>query len=394
MAVVTRDTDRRRLGEAQRIVIKLGTGVVTHDGVRLALGRVHGLVEDLASVRRDQKEVVLVSSGAVGLGMRQLGITERPRSLGMRQACAAVGQGHLIAIYTQAFAQLGLTTAQVLLTQSDLGNRDHALCLRTTMMRLLELGTIPILNENDSVSVRELIEHRASEGEPSAPLAFGDNDGLSARLAVAIDADLLVLLTDVDGLYTANPASDPRAERIRELEAIDEATLSTTAGRSLGGTGGMTSKLRAAHLASSAGIHTLIASGATSRVLARSLAGEDLGTIVWAPTPRSPRRQAIAVGRNHGGALIVREAAIHSLGQSDSSLLPTEVLRIEGRFERGDVVEIRDPSGRVHGRGLANYGSEDCTALAGHPSSEIDRILGFRGYEGLVSRDNLVLTDV
>src|SRR5690606_34770339 len=210
LAAVNATADRRSLAQARRIVIKLGTGVVTHDGVRLALGRLHGLVEEFAELRKQGKEVLVVSSGAVGLGMRQLGLRERPASLGMRQACAAVGQGHLIALYTQAFAQLGLTAAQVLLTQGDLGNRDHALCLRTTLTRLLELGTVPILNENDSVSVRELIEYWDASGveNPGAPRrikAFGDNDGLSARVAVAVDADLLVLLTDVDGLYSGNP---------------------------------------------------------------------------------------------------------------------------------------------------------------------------------------------
>ncbi|MBC8069590.1 MAG: glutamate 5-kinase, partial [Deltaproteobacteria bacterium] len=239
---------RAALGDARRIVVKLGTRVVTHDGIELAAGRVHALVEELARLRKRGLEIVLVSSGAVGMGMRVLALHERPRSLGLRQACAAVGQGHLIGLYTQAFAQLGVTAAQVLLTQDDLADRDRALCLRTTLMRLLELGALPILNENDSVSVRELIEVRVADGGQGPEVAFGDNDGLSARVARAIDADLLVLLTDVDGLFTANPALDPQAERIAALVGVDGDDVLRTRGTSDGGTGGMASKLAAAKL--------------------------------------------------------------------------------------------------------------------------------------------------
>src|SRR4051812_22330137 len=219
---------RRALADAHRIVVKLGTHVVTHDGVELALGRLMGLVESMARLRHAGREVVLVSSGAVGMGMRVLGLKERPRSLGLRQACAAVGQGHLMGVYTQAFAQLGVTAAQGLLTQEDLADRDRALCLRTTLMRLLELGAVPVLNENDSVSVRELVEYRRAQEPPRAgagdghAAGFGDNDGLSARVAVSLDADLLVLLTNVGGLYTANPKNDPGAARLAELGAVDD----------------------------------------------------------------------------------------------------------------------------------------------------------------------------
>jgi glutamate 5-kinase len=219
---VHEDRPRARLCDAQRIVVKLGTHVVTHDGLEFALGRVFALVESLARLRRAGKDVVVVSSGAVGLGRRVLGLDRRELSLGLRQACAAAGQGRLISLYTQAFGQLEVEVAQVLLTADDLGDPDRALCLRTTLLRLLELEAVPILNENDSVSTREIVERRASEGEgeggePSVPV-FGDNDGLSARVAVAIDADLLLLLTDVDGVYTANPRDDPSARRIPVLE--------------------------------------------------------------------------------------------------------------------------------------------------------------------------------
>jgi glutamate 5-kinase len=373
-----------------RIVVKLGTGVITHDGRRLALGRLSSLIEDLAGVMRDGREVLLVSSGAVGLGMRVLGLSERPTSLGLRQACAAVGQGRLISLYAHAFGQMGVDVAQVLLTQSDLSDRDRALCVRTTLTRLLELGVLPILNENDSVSVRELIEYR---GDDSSETGFGDNDGLSARVAIALDADLLVLLTNVDGLCTADPATDPRAERIRWLD-VDDARSPQTVGTARGGTGGMTSKLAAAREAAGAGVVTLIASGDEPNVVGRALGGEDIGTVV-APRARRPsRRRHIAVRAPQQGALIVNDGAIAALTGNKASLLPIGVLGVEGSFARGDVVEVRDGSGRVHGRGLVNYDADSCRILAGHHSSEIDRLLGFRGYDALITRDNLVLGDV
>jgi glutamate 5-kinase len=382
---------RAALAQAERIVVKLGTGVVTHNGIELALGRVSAIVEDLARLHRAGKTVVLVSSGAVGMGMRALGVTERPASLGLRQAFAAVGQGHLISLYNEAFTHVGVTAAQVLLTQEDLGDRDRALCVRTTLMRLLELGTLPILNENDSVSVRELIEHA---GGPDEPPAFGDNDGLSARVAVALDADLLVLMTDVDGLWTSNPRDDPQAKRIAELHGIDEVTRQRASGRSAGGTGGMASKLEAAEVATASGTTVLIVDGAMPGALPRALAGEDVGTAIWPATPRPARRRSIAFATSHRGALIVNEGALRALTTHKASLLPIGVVDVDGDFARGDVVEVRDRSGRVHGRGIVNYDARACSALAGHHSSEIARILGVGGYDALITRDNLVLSEV
>lgn len=386
--------ERGDLAAARRVVVKLGTAVVTHDGLELALGRLHGVVEELGRLHRDGREPLLVSSGAVGMGTRALGLGERPTSLGMRQACAAVGQGHLMALYTQAFAQLGLVTAQVLLTQEDLADRDRALCLRTTLLRLLQLRAVPVLNENDSVSVRELVEHRRTQGEDALEeAAFGDNDGLSARVAVALDADLLVLMTNVDGLFTANPAHDPKATRIAEHVGVDARLDALASGRSSGGTGGMASKLEAARLATEAGCTVLIVDGTQPEALSRALAGEDLGTVLWPTSPRRARRRQIATDR-HQGALVVNEGAIAALTKRKASLLPIGVLRVEGEFSSGEVVEVRDASGRVHGRGIVNYDADACRALTGRHSSEIDRILGWRGYDALVTRDNLVLGEV
>lgn len=381
---------RPLLGQARRLVVKLGTAVVTRDGFELALGRLYGIVEELGRLHREGASIMLVTSGAVGMGTRVLGLPSRPSSLGLRQACAAVGMGHLMALYTQAFAQMGVVAAQVLLTQEDLADRDRALCLRTTLLRLLELRALPVLNENDSVSVRELVEHRGAGGQP----AFGDNDGLSARVAVALDADLLVLMTNVDGLYTANPTVDPSATRIPERVGVPAELDALASGRSAGGTGGMASKLEAARLCTEAGCPVLILDGTRPGALGRALAGEDTGTVLWPQSPRRARRRHIAIGRAHQGALVVNPGALAALTERKASLLPIGVLRVEGEFLRGDVVEIRDGSGRVFGRGVVNYDADACRALAGQHSDEIDRILGYRGYDAVVTRDNLVLGEV
>lgn len=251
---------RLEIGASRRVVVKMGTAVVTHDGVEIALGRVTSIVEQLAHWHRRGLQPVLVSSGSIGLGATDLGLSERPRSLGMRQACAAVGQGHLINFYRQAFGQLGIKVAQVLLTNEDLADRDRALCFRTTMLRLIELGVVPILNENDSVSVRELLE---ADGNSQEDTVFGDNDGLSARVATSIDADLLVLLTDVDGVFNRNPTVDPTAKRFSNLEVdrfVEINTEEVGEGTSHG-TGGMGSKVDAAVWACNHGVTTLIANG-------------------------------------------------------------------------------------------------------------------------------------
>jgi glutamate 5-kinase len=386
---------RKHLADAHRIVVKVGTHVVMHDGVELALGRIMEIVEGLARLRKAGREIVLVSSGAVGMGMRVLGLKERPRSLGLRQACAAVGQGHLMSLYTDAFARFDVTAAQVLLTQEDLADRDRALNLRTTLMRLLELGAIPVLNENDSVSIAELVEHRRAQAgataAAAAPAGFGDNDGLSARVAVSLDADLLVLLTNVGGLYTANPRVDATATRIPELSGVDDAARARADGVSGGGTGGMASKLEAARLASAEGTAVLIAGGADTRVIERTLAGEDIGTLIAVASRRPARIRHIAVGARQRGALVVNDGALRALVSEKASLLPIGVVGVEGTFDKGDVVEIRDGSGRVHGRGLVNYPADACRKLAGRHSEDIDAVLGWRGYDALITRDNLVM---
>lgn len=423
--MVGRGEARLLVAAAERIVVKLGTQVVTHNGVDFALGRIFGIVEEIGALHKEGKQVLLVSSGAVGMGMRELGIdaADSPLSLGMRQACAAVGQGRLMGLYAEAFGHLGIRCAQVLLSQDDIADRERALCLRTTLMRLLELGVVPILNENDSVSVRELIEERDA-GSPAAdpahsdigdgaagttvvdlenqhpngpqatPSAFGDNDGLSAAVAININADLLLLLTNVPGLFDKNPQVHADARRIDSLVGIPPEVLSyASSAASAGGSGGMSSKVRAAQVVSDAGGHAVIASGDEPRIISRILAGEAVGTLISPPVQRKSRHRHIA-STARCGALVVNKGALEAMSTRKASLLPIGLVAVEGDFKHGEVVEIRDEHGRVHGRGLVNYAAADCRKLIGRHSSDIDKILGWRGYNALITRINVVLGQV
>lgn len=379
---------RDALVSAKRIVVKAGTNVVMQDDGGLALSRLYGLIESVARLRHAGREVLVVSSGAVGLGTMRLGLPAKPKTLAAKQAAAAVGQGRLMALYADAFEKLGLVAAQVLLTEEDFTSRERYLNLSATLEELFKLGVVPILNENDTVSTVEL---KPQEGR--SPV-FGDNDRLSALVASKTSADLLVLLTDVDGLYTANPRVDPGAQRIPYLERVDDDSLARAIGGSAGGTGGMRSKLDAARFANEGGVDVLIANGYQAGVLDHALAGHDVGTFVPTPERRPERLRQIALTRRCEGALILNEGAVMALTERKASLLPIGVTAVEGDFAVGSVVELRDASGRVRGRGLVNYASDACRQLAGHHSREIDRILGWRGYDALVTRDNLVLGDV
>jgi glutamate 5-kinase len=272
----------KRIPAARRVVVKVGTNVVMRDDGALALGRIYGLIESVASARRQGKEVLLVSSGAVGLGVQRLGLPERPKLLASKQACAAIGQGRLMSMYEQGFEKLGLLTAQVLLTGDDFRSAERYRNLRATLDRLLELGTVPVLNENDAVSTREL------ETRDHGRAVFGDNDELSALVATKLAADLLVILSDVDGLFTANPARNSRAKRIPRVNEVTPEVEALADGGGARGRGGMATKLRAAHLATKGGVVAVIANGRVPGILDAVLSGGDVGT-VFLPAPRRGR---------------------------------------------------------------------------------------------------------
>jgi len=362
---------------ARRIVIKLGTRVVTHDDGRLALSRLYSVVEAAAALRRAGRDVLIVSSGAVGLGIEALGFEARPTELADLQACAAVGQSRLMSMYGEGFARLDVVCGQVLLTQSDFDDRDRYLNLRATLLALLRSGVVPVINENDAVATEEL---RFMPGEERP--VFGDNDGLSALVATKLDADLLVLLTDVDGLHARDPRQDPSAPLIHTWERDDvDAGAGTGAGR-----GGMGSKLAAAQVAARSGCHAVIANGRVDGALRRVLNGDVEGTWFPAASALGARRRWIAFATAPRGVLHLDDGAVRALRERGASLLAAGVRSVDGDFERGDVVELRTMDGAVVGRGMVHCGADAARRWAAG-----ERPDGVRNHHALVHRDQLAL---
>ena len=332
------------MASARRVVVKVGTAVVARQAGGVALGRLGHLVEVLAQLRAEGREVVLVSSGAVGLGVSKLGLPRRPKGVVELQACAAVGQGVLMSLYDTFFGRLGLAPAQVLLTEHDFHERKRVVSLAATLEKLLALGSVPIVNENDVVSASQLS-------------IFGDNDRLAALVASHLDGDALVLLSDVDALYT-KPPSDPGAERLSVFEGEDV----TIGALSAGGRGGMGAKVEAARVAARAGVTTVIASGVRHGALERVLAGHDEGTVFPAAAGLSRRRRWIAFSTAPQGRMEVNGGARTALTERHASLLAPGVLGIEGAFAAGAVVQIVH-EGAVFARGVVRVGSDELRAL-------------------------------
>jgi glutamate 5-kinase len=372
---------RPPVAASRRVVVKLGTRVLTHDDGRLALGRVFSLVEALADLRRARQEVILVSSGAVGLGQGALQLEESPRDLALRQACAAVGQSRLMGLYEEGFSRLGLVCAQVLLSQGDFSDRLRYLNLRNTFSRLLELGVIPVVNENDAVATDELAWVEGGERP-----VFGDNDRLSALVATKLGADLLVLLTDVAGVYAADPRQDPDAELLARVDDVASLAGATSGAASSASRGGMQSKVAAAEIAARSGCEVVIASGREPERLVALVEGERVGTWFPAKAGLPARRRWIAFASAPRGALHLDAGAVRALRAGKASLLAPGVARIEGQFEQGDVVELRDASGTLVGRGLVS-----CDAAQAERWRAGQAPAGTRNHDALVHRDHLVL---
>jgi glutamate 5-kinase len=367
------------LAAARRIVVKVGSSLVTNDGRGLDHAAVARWAAEIAELKRQRREVVLVSSGAIAEGMQRLGWLVRPHAIHELQAAAAVGQMGLVQAYETAFAQYGLRTAQVLLTHEDLADRRRYLNARSTLITLLALGVIPIINENDTVITDEI--------------RFGDNDTLGALVTNLIEADTLVLLTDQPGLYTADPRKDAAATLVRTGRAGDPA-LETIAGGigSVIGRGGMLTKVLAARRAARSGASTIIACGREPDVLTRLAAGEALGTALIAEAVSlAARKQWLADHVRLAGMLRLDEGAVRALARGGKSLLPIGVVGVEGMFERGEVVGCFGPDGREIARGLVNYGAQEALRNMRRPSSEIEAILGYIDEPELIHRDNLVL---
>lgn len=364
------------------IVVKIGTSSLTKADGTLALSTIAALVETLTNLRRQGCGVVLVTSGAVGVGCARLGLTERPRTMALKQAVAAVGQGRLMRVYDDMFTTLQQPIAQVLLTRSTFGERTSYVNAYNTFKELLRLGVIPIVNENDTVAVEEL--------------KFGDNDTLSALVASLIEADWLFLLTDVDRLYSADPRSFPDAQPIslvNRMEELEELQVKTGDRGSQWGTGGMVTKITAARIATSAGVRTAIANGRLPSNIEKILQGEPIGT-QFEPQPRTDnaRKRWIAHGLVPAGKLYLDNGAIAAICFAGKSLLAAGIAKVEGEFQASDAVGLCDIAGREVARGIVNYSSSELQLIRGHHSAEIPTILGYEGAETIVHRDNLVVS--
>jgi glutamate 5-kinase len=370
---------REQVSSSKRIVIKVGSSSITHETGRLDLGRIEKLSREIADLMASGKEVVLVSSGAVAAGLGKLGLKEKPKTIPEKQAVAAVGQGVLIHIYGKVFGEYSQTVAQVLLTREDTIARERCLNSRNTLLTLLGMGVLPVINENDAVAVDEL--------------KIGENDTLSAMVASLIDADLLIILSDIDGLYTANPASDPGAILLHQVGEIDEKIEASCGGAgSARGTGGMFTKVQAAKIATSSGIPLVIANSKTESVLHRVVSGEPLGTLFSAKeNGHGFKKRWISFGAKVEGSVSVDSGCEKSVVSGGKSLLPAGLIGVEGEFGQGAVVKVLSASGRELGRGMVNYSSEELLKIKGKHSDEIADILGAKPYDEAIHRDHLAI---
>lgn len=372
--------DRQKLSSAKRWVVKVGSSLVTARGQGLDRAAIADWCAQIAALRADGRQVVLVSSGAVAEGMARLGLSRRPGTLHGLQAAAAVGQMGLVRAYETAFETHGLRAAQILLTHEDVTDRGRYLNARGTLKELLGLGVVPVVNENDTVATDEI--------------RFGDNDTLSALTVNLVEADVLVLLTDQDGLFDSDPRQNPAATLVSEAELSDP-LLAGMAGDSKGelGRGGMRTKLTAAHWAARSGAMTVIAHGRAPDALARIARGEALGTLLKpARSVMASRKRWIAGQLQLRGRLTLDDGAVRVLREQGRSLLPVGVRAVDGHFERGDLVACVDADGREIARGLVNYSAVDAQRIAGIASAEIAARLGYPGESELIHRDNLVLS--
>jgi len=366
--------------KARRIVVKVGSSLVTDEGRGLDERAIGEWSRQLAILARDGREVIMVSSGAIAEGMKRLGWSTRPRQIHELQAAAAVGQMGLAQMYESKLREHGLGSAQVLLTHADLADRERYLNARSTLLTLLKLGVVPVINENDTVVNDEI--------------KFGDNDTLGALVANLVEADVLIILTDQKGLYTADPRKDPGAQFVHDAKAGDPELelMAGGAGSSLG-RGGMLTKILAARRAAGSGASTVIAWGREPDVLRRLCAGEPIGTLLVAQTLKTQaRKQWIADHLQMRGAVTVDAGAAAKLREEGKSLLPIGMTGVEGEFSRGDVIAVREEGGTEIARGLANYSSFEARLICRKPSGEFERLLGYSAEPEMLHRDNLVLS--
>ena len=370
---------------ANRIVIKLGTNTLRNDNGEVSLPRIYSYIEDIAHLVKSGKEVILVTSGAVGLGRKKINL-EKTTDIVEKQACAAIGQSKLMSLYEDGFDTYNVTTAQVLLTEDDFSLRKRYLNLRNTLNKLLDLGVLPIINQNDTVSTVEL-----DEIYQDMQVCFSDNDKLSALLTSEMDADLLIILSDVDGLFDSNPKENHNAKIITEVAEVTDEILELGKEASEGGRGGFRSKLEAARLVNRFGGKVLVANGKHPSVIREIFSGKEIGT-AFLPNEEglSEKKRWIGFATNIIGRIIVNKGAKEAILRN-SSILPIGVTNIINDFKKGEVVSILDEMGNEIARGMVNYNSEACRKIIGYHSDDILKILGYKNYDALVTRDNITL---
>lgn len=369
--------ERIDLKNAKRMVVKIGSSSLTYQNGKPNLSRMESVVRELSDLRNRGIEVILVTSGAIGVGMNRLGLAVRPKNIPDKQAAAAVGQGILLHIYEKMFAEYGVAVGQVLLTREDFTDRKRFLNARNTLYALMNFGAIPIINENDTVAVDEI--------------KLGDNDNLAALVGGLIDAEVLILLSDVDGLYSVDPRTDSSASMISEVRdvTLDMEKAAGGCGSTVG-TGGMVTKMQAAKVAMHSGLVMVLANACKKDVIRRIIEGEQIGTVFWPQIKLDNKKRWIAYSSSIQGKITVDHGASNALLKNGKSLLPSGVTGVEGNFEIGNTVSVIDPQGREIARGIVNYTACDLEKIKGFHTHDIKKVLGQQDYDEVIHRNNLV----
>ena len=363
----------------KRVVFKFGTNILRNEDGDICLSRLYSFIEDIAKLYKQGKEVLIVTSGAVGLGVKKLGM-KVPETVVDKQAAASIGQPMLIKTWQDGFDKFGINISQILLIEDDFSNRKRYLSLRSTLSRLLEKGIIPVINQNDVILPSEL-EH----------VSFSDNDKLSALVASKLDADLLVMVSDIDGLFDKNPKEYSDAKLISVVQKVTPKIEKLATGASLGGRGGMITKLNAAKVVTNSGSMAMIVNGLTPNIIKKVFEEENVGTLFMSNNKLSSKQRWIAYATNVRGEIFVNDGAAKALIENQTSLLPIGVTAIKGSFDEGEVVCIYNSDNQEFARGVANYNSKDCEKIMGKHSSDIKQILGYMQSDDLINKDNLVI---
>ncbi|MBR1753581.1 glutamate 5-kinase [bacterium] len=368
---------------AKRIVIKFGTNVLTNEEGQISLSRVYSFVEDVYRLKKTGKEIILVTSGAVGLGRGKVS-KYCPNKEALKQACAAIGQSKLMSIYEDAFEQYNLLVAQILLIEEDFSQRKQYLSIQETLLNLLELNVIPIINQNDTVS--------SLNQQDDIQMCFTDNDKLSALVASSLNADMLVILSDIDALYNDNPKENKDAKPIYVVEELTDEIMNYASGVSNAGRGGMKTKLEAAKLVTRSGCTAVVASGMEQSVLKRIFDGENLGTIFLpSKTLLTGKKRWIGYATNILGKIVVDDGARNAVLNKETSLLPIGLIEVINEFNKGDVVSVLDKDCNEFARGIVNYNSQECRKIMGQHSDMTENLIGHKNYDAIITRDNITI---